>query len=139
MKFHKNGTKPLDGEVFVFGSNLAGIHGAGAALLAKQEYGAVQGKGFGFYGQSYAIPTKNENIISLDMFSITAWVEEFIKFVNEHPEKNFFLTAVGCGLAHKSHKEMSELFTPLRNHDNISFPDVWEKYLLEEEKLINWG
>ena len=135
MKVHQNGTLPQNGEVFVFGSNLAGRHGAGAARVAYEKFGAIMGKGCGMQGQSYAIPTKNENIISMDMFSIKAHVDQFCKFVLDHQELNFFLTAVGCGLAHKSHKEMASLFTSLTKCDNISIPHDWEPHLLG---VIEW-
>ena len=85
--------------IFVFGSNLAGRHGKGAALAAKQRYGAIQGQGIGLQGSSYAIPTKDEELKTLPLDEIRGYVEDFIQYAKEHPRSKFQLTAIGCGLA----------------------------------------
>ena len=53
----ENITSLDEDEVFVFGSNLAGMHAGGAARVAYERFGAVMGQGVGMQGQSYAIPT----------------------------------------------------------------------------------
>lgn len=86
-------------EVFVFGSNLAGIHGKGAALHAKQFYGAQYGVGKGMTGHSYALPTKRTPRETLPLEEIKEYIHEFIEFAQSHPETKFVITRVGCGLA----------------------------------------
>jgi hypothetical protein len=86
-------------EIFVFGSNLAGRHGKGAALHAKNHYGAIQGVGFGRTGNAYAIPTKDENLQVLPLTTIRAWCWAFIEYARAHPELLFILTPVGTGYA----------------------------------------
>ena len=83
-----------DNEVFVFGSNLAGSHGGGAARLAYNRFGAVWGKGVGLQGQSYAIPTMHGGVDA-----IKPYVDEFISFAKLHPELIFLVTKIGCGIA----------------------------------------
>ena len=86
------GLKP--DEVFVFGSNLAGMHGGGAARVALQQFGAVMGCGVGLRGQSYAIPTMQGGVET-----IAPYVDAFIVFAKEHPELFFYVTRIGCGIA----------------------------------------
>lgn len=93
-----------DNEVFVFGSNLAGIHGAGAALLAKSKFGAIQNIGIGLQGNSYALPTKDFNINTLPITSSTGYsIEFFVKilkdFIESNLDKHFLVTKIGCRLA----------------------------------------
>ena len=129
MKTHTDGTVPEDGEIFVFGSNLAGRHGRGAAYAAVKKYGAVYGVGVGKSGNSYAIPTKNEFVITMDIFTISAYVNEFIAFVENHPHLDFFLTRIGCGLAGYKDSQIAPLFKKLKNFDNVSWPEDWVEYL----------
>jgi hypothetical protein len=86
-------------EVFVFGSNEAGIHGAGAARLAKDKFGAIIGKGFGLWGQSFAIPTKDKDIRTLPLDIIERYIYAFFEFADMHPELTFYFTKIGCGWA----------------------------------------
>jgi hypothetical protein len=86
-------------EIFVFGSNLAGRHGKGAALEARQKHGAIYGQGVGFQGRSYAIPTKDSHIQTLPLPSIGKYVREFIAFAEINPNMRFNVTRIGCGLA----------------------------------------
>lgn len=86
--------------VFVFGSNLAGYHGAGAAAQAVRQFGAVMGQASGLQGQSYAIPTKNASLKSLDPETINYYLSQFKTFAHYHPHLTFLLTPVGTGLAH---------------------------------------
>jgi hypothetical protein len=96
--------------VFVFGSNLRGAHGKGAALWAKQHRGAIYGQGEGFQGNSYAIPTKDERIQTLPLFRIRNYVDRFKRFAREHPELTFQLTPIGCGLAGYSPEHIAPMF-----------------------------
>lgn len=95
---------PRDGRtIFVFGSNIGGRHGRGAALHARREHGAIYGQGEGPQGQSYAIPTKDASLRSLSLDAIAQHVTAFKAYAAEHPELTFAVTPVGTGLAgHKS-------------------------------------
>jgi hypothetical protein len=127
VKFHEDGTLPTDNEVFVFGSNLAGIHGAGAARVALDNYGAILGIGSGFMGNSYAIPTKDEDIETMSLEHIYPFIDAFIQFATSSPEFSFFVTGVGCGLAGYDPSDVAPMFH--NAPDNCSFPDTWRKYL----------
>lgn len=106
----ENITKLKPNQVFVFGSNLAGRHGAGAALTAKKLFGAVQGKGSGLHGQSYALPTKTSDLRQIPMKTLAVFIEQFIQFAIEHPELEFLVTKVGCGLAGHTTMDVGPLF-----------------------------
>ena len=86
-------------DIFVFGSNLSGRHGKGAALFAKKYHGAVYGQGVGLQGNSYAIPTKDNKIKTLPLAEIKKYVDIFIQFAQDNPDLRFILTNFGCGLA----------------------------------------
>ena len=96
--------------IFVFGSNLAGVHGAGAAYEALMRWGAVYGQGIGHYGNSYAIPTKDHNIRTMPVEAIAPYVREFVEYAAAHPEHSFLVTAIGCGLAGHSPADIAPLF-----------------------------
>ena len=96
--------------IFVFGSNLAGRHGKGAALHARQKHGAIYGQGVGLQGASYAIPTKDERLQTLSLARIAWHVANFLDFAWEHPELEFELTPIGCGLAGYTPAEIAPLF-----------------------------
>ena len=85
--------------VFVFGSNLAGVHGAGAAAYALHNCGALWGEGIGHHGNSYAIPTKDERIRTLPLKLIAPHITAFVDYAANHPDISFHLTHIGCGLA----------------------------------------
>ena len=89
----------------MFGSNLAGMHGGGAAYIAFKQFGAVMGCGVGLRGQSYAIPTMQGGVDT-----IKPYVDEFIEFAKEHPELFFYVTRIGCGIAGFRDKEIAPLF-----------------------------
>lgn len=125
--FHKDGTLPQNGEIFVFGSNLAGRHGAGAAKVAHELFGAVYGIGAGMMGKCYAIPTKTKAIKTLALEKIKPHVEQFLSVARIHPEKKFFITRVGCGLAGYKDKDIAPMFQPLL--PNVSYPVEWKEYL----------
>lgn len=103
-------------EVFVFGSNLQGLHAGGAAKLAMQ-WGAVWGKGVGLQGQTYAIPTMQG-----DVDTIQPYVNEFISFAKQHPNKTFLVTEIGCGIAGFSVEEIAPLFVKAVEVENIYLP-----------------
>lgn len=97
-------------EIFVFGSNLAGRHGKGAALYAKQHYGAIYGQGVGRQGNSYAIPTKDERLRTLDLDSIMRHVMRFMSYAMANPKTVFRLTPIGCGLAGYRPEQIAPMF-----------------------------
>ena len=110
--------------IFVFGSNLAGRHGKGAALFAKQNYGAIYGQGMGLQGNSYAIPTKDLSLEPLPLEEIEFYVKQFIKFAKEHPEYIFNLTRIGCGLAGYKDSQIAPMFHTAPN--NVNQPPEWK-------------
>lgn len=101
--------------IFVFGSNIAGIHGCGAALQAKLQYGANQFCGRGLRGKSYAIPTKNSKFQTLPLKEIAKNVKEFVDFTKEHPELSFYVTPVGTGYAGVPDSKMAPMFQDAKN------------------------
>ncbi|OYV75010.1 MAG: hypothetical protein B7Z66_14450 [Chromatiales bacterium 21-64-14] len=102
--------------VFVFGSNLAGRHGAGAARYAAAVFGAAAGVGSGPTGQSYAIPTKDERLKTLPLERIAPEVRAFYRYAEGHPDADFLVTPIGCGLAGYRKEWIAPLFaTPPRN------------------------
>lgn len=104
-------------EVFVFGSNLRGWHQGGAAKHAHRYFGAVWGQGVGLQGQSYAIPTMQG-----DIDTIQPYVDDFISFAREHPEKRFLVTPIGCGIAGFSPAQIAPLFSSAIEVANIILP-----------------
>lgn len=98
-------------EIFVFGSNMAGKHGKGAALHAKVHHGAEYGIGHGRTGNSYAIPTKDHQLKVLPLDKIKLYVEEFLMYAEKHPELQFRLTPIGCGLAGYAYTDIAPMFT----------------------------
>ena len=104
-------------EIFVFGSNLAGSHGGGAARLAYDRFGAIWGQGVGLQGQSYGIPTMHGGV---DV--IKPYVDDFIEFAKQHPEYQFFVTKIGCGIAGFAIEEMAPLFQQAIDVENIILP-----------------
>lgn len=110
-----------DNEVFVFGSNLRGLHGAGAAHRAIM-FGAVIGQGEGAQGQAYAIPTKNWELETLNLSSIRAHVATFIEYAKAHDDKTFIVTKIGCGLAGYKPSEIAPLFAEALEMDNVVLP-----------------
>jgi len=99
-----------ENEIFVFGSNEAGIHGAGAARIAFLKFGAEMGLGNGLSGNSYAIPTKDRNVETLPLDKVKSYIDEFIGFVLKHQNLTFYLTKIGCGLAGFTVEEIKNIF-----------------------------
>jgi len=140
--FHNDGSLPteLENQVFVFGSNLAGRHGKGAAAVAREQFGAKPGVGPGRQGQSYGIPTKdgrpvpgnerpsfNDPKQTLPLAAIKPFVDEFIEYAKAHPDEHFFVTRIGCGLAGYEDKEVAPMFSAAPA--NCSFPEDWKPWL----------
>ena len=113
-------TELQPGEIFVFGSNLQGMHGGGAARVAYRNFGAIMGQGVGLQGQSYAIPTMQGGVET-----IRPYVDEFISFAKEHPELTFLVTRIGCGIAGFTEEEIAPLFAEAQGVDNIVLPEGW--------------
>lgn len=109
--------------VFVFGSNLAGRHGKGAALWARQHRGAIYGQGHGIQGRSYAIPTKGWKMETLPLFLIEGFVQEFLMFAEKYWMKQYQLTPIGCGLAGYTREQIEPMFA--RAPDNVIWPPEW--------------
>ncbi len=109
--------------IFVFGSNLAGRHGKGAALSARLHHGAQYGIGRGRTGQAYAIPTKDANLRTLPIDEIRKYVSEFIEYAQTLPSETFQVTAVGTGLAGFKHEDMAPLFANAPK--NCQLPVEW--------------
>ena len=108
-------------EIFVFGSNLQGMHGGGAAWIAVERFGAIMGQGVGLQGQSYAIPTMQGGVET-----IVPYVDEFIAFAKQHPELTFLVTKIGCGIAGFSPRDIAPLFVGAVEVENIHLPqDFW--------------
>lgn len=98
--------------IFVFGSNLAGRHGAGAARHALLHHGAIYGQGEGLQGSSYAIPTKDHLIKTLPLDAIQKNVERFLEFARNNPHYEFLVTPIGCGLAGYKFHQIGPMFRP---------------------------
>ena len=107
-------------EIFVFGSNLKGMHGGGAAYIAYRKFGAIMGQGVGLQGQSYAIPTMQGGVET-----IRPYVDEFIQFAKQHPTLTFLVTRIGCGIAGFTDDEISPLFKEAHEVENIVLPPNW--------------
>lgn len=110
------------GQIFVFGSNLAGMHGGGAARAARLYFGAKMGQGVGLQGQSYAIPTMQGGVET-----IRPYVDDFIRYAKAHPELTFLVTRIGCGIAGFDADDIAPLFEEAKTVSNIHLPqDFWE-------------
>ena len=104
-------------EIFVFGSNLQGMHGGGAAATAHRCFGAVWGKGVGLQGRSYAIPTMQGGVKT-----VKPYVDEFIELAKNHPELHFLVTKIGCGIAGFREEQIAPLFAEAIDVKNIVLP-----------------
>jgi hypothetical protein len=127
MKHHiytpENITNLEQNEIFVFGSNLAGKHNGGGAKIALEKFGATYGNGVGIQGQSYAIPTLDENFDKLKIEKINSYVKGFIFYAIQNPNLLFLVTKIGCGIAGYSFKDMAQLFIPINQSlKNIILP-----------------
>jgi hypothetical protein len=132
-QYHKDGTPAPDGYIFVFGSNDAGFHGAGAAKRALDYYGAKMGPqgANGLHGQSYAIPTKDQWIQTKDFEAIKVSIRDFVQFTKDNQSLKFFVTRVGCGLAGLENENVAPLF---EGAVNCSFAEEWKEFLEGDEE-----
>lgn len=113
--------------ILVFGSNLAGRHGAGSAKEALLNHGAIYGIGIGFQGNSYAIPTKDENLQPLSLRDIRGYVNMFIAQATLHPDYLFDIVAIGCGLAGYTPEQIAPMFK--NSPSNVILPESFKKVL----------
>ena len=125
----ENITHLAENEIFVFGSNLAGMHGGGAARTALEHFGAVWGTGVGLQGQSYAIPTMHGGT-------------DAIEFAAAHPEYTFLVTRIGCGIAAFSAGDIAPLFAKAIELDNVILPkdfvDVIQSVQKDKPDTATW-
>lgn len=126
-QYHQDGSLPNSSSIFVFGSNLAGRHGAGAALVAAQKFNAKYGVGVGITGGAYAIPTKNKKLEVLPLSDIRDQVDKFIAYAVKYQGTAFFVTRIGCGLAGYRDSEVAPMFVGASS--NCDFPEEWSKYI----------
>jgi hypothetical protein len=114
-------------KVFVFGSNLAGRHGRGAAAHAQTRFGAIYGRGEGLQGQSYALPTKDHRLRTLPLDEIKKHAETFKSFARANPDMTFQLTPVGTGLAGLKAADVAPLFADCP--PNVELPEAFRVHL----------
>ena len=134
-RFHRDGSLPQSDAIWVFGSNLAGRHGLGAALVARERFAAVPGVGAGRTGRAYAIPTKDgrggqrltDPAATLPLQEARENIRAFIAYAKAHPELSFFVTRIGCGHAAFADAQIAPLFHDAPN--NCSFADEWRPLL----------
>ena len=123
--------------IFVFASNEAGIHGAGAARFALEKRGAILGQPLGMQGNSFAIPTKDKTIRhTLPLYTINSYVNHFLTFSRLVPHMQFQVTCIGCGLAGLKHGDIAPMFRMGTN--NLFFDDLWKPWL-EDYGFSFWG
>lgn len=120
-------------KIFVFGSNLKGAHGAGAAKYARLHHHAKYGVGEGKTGNAYALPTKDENIEVRSLDDIKESIDRFIEYARDNPEKEFHVTRIGCGYAGFKDEQIAPLFRDMPN--NCLVDSYWNKWLPHK----SWG
>jgi hypothetical protein len=133
--YHDDGTLPFPERdwVFVFGSNLAGRHGMGAAKVARAKFGAEYGVGRGPTGRAYAIPTKDAALRTLSLREIEPAIEDFLVYAARFSEVNFFVTRIGCGLAGLQDEMIAPLFA--RAPSNCSLPKDWRSFRMSQSAM----
>ena len=115
-----------ENEIFVFGSNLAGYHGGGAARIARENFGAVWGQGVGLQGQSYSSPTMQGGVET-----IKPYVDEFIDFARIHAQYTFLVTRIACGIAGFRPSEIAPLFANAIDVENVILPEDFVEVIQE--------
>lgn len=115
-------------DIFVFGSNLAGHHSGGAARVARQRFGAIEGQGVGIQGQSYAIPTMQGGVET-----IKPYVDEFVDLAREWDQNTFYVTRIGCGIAGFKDEEIAPLFDEAYDLYNVRLPESFA-HIIEDER-----
>lgn len=121
--------------IFVFGSNEKGIHGAGAARVARTQHGAIYGVGFGLHNNSFAIPTKDISIQTLDLMTIADYVAMFMTFAQRNRQLEFQVTRIGCGLAGLKDGDIAPMFNGAP--ENCLFDTKWHNLLGDQYNY--WG
>lgn len=121
---------PSNHKIFVFGSNLAGRHGKGAALYAYRFCGALYGRAEGHHGRSYAIPTKGALLETLPLNLIAIYVRKFLAYARSRPELEFFVSEIGTGLAGYQAKQIAPMFSNAPS--NVELPQTF-KVILDEQ------
>jgi hypothetical protein len=116
-------------EIFVFGSNLLGIHKRGAALHALQNHGAILGQGIGLQGTSYAIPTKETPARSLDLVQINKFVADFLNYAYYTPEHVYHVTQIGCGLAGWHPNQIAPMFKLVKWMTNVKITHEFANFI----------
>ncbi len=116
---------PGPGRIFVFGSNRAGVHGAGAARYAYNYQGAEWEEGEGLYGESYALPTKGYRLETLKLEDIKVHVDKFLAFARTRPDLTFVVTRIGCGYAGYTDSDIYPMF--VEAPPNCELPDKWPR------------
>jgi len=119
-------TELMEDEIFVFGSNLEGMHYGGAARTACR-WGAIMGQGVGIQGQTYAIPTMSGSVAS-----IVPFVDGFIRFAKANPDMRFLVTEIGCGIAGYTPTDIAPLFRDAVSAENICLPESFWEVLLKQ-------
>jgi len=118
-------------EVFVFGSNLQGIHAGGAARIAHERFGAVWGQGVGMQGQSYAIPTMQGGVETIEPY-----VEEFMDYAFRHRELTFLVTRIGCGIAGFTARQIAPLFLKVIDLENVILPKDFVEIMHQHPRVV---
>lgn len=116
-----------ENQIFVFGSNMNGNHAGGAARLAVEKFGAVMGQAEGIQGQSYAIPTLDKDMQKVTEEELITYLGNFREFAEEHPEKEFLLTAIGTGIAGFDTNYMAYMILRANLPDNVTLPKEFTK------------
>lgn len=111
-------------DIFVFGSNLQGMHSGGAARVAYDKFGAVWGQGVGIQGQSYAIPTMQGGVET-----IKPYVDQFIDIAREWDQNTFYVTRIGCGIAGFSDEDIAPLFDKAYDLYNVRLPESFARII----------
>jgi hypothetical protein len=116
-------------EIFVFGSNTAGVHAGGAAKLANDKFGAVWGQGEGYFGRTYAIPTLEAiHGKKINNVQLSVYVDKFVAFAKTHKEKIFYVTKIGCGIAGFKVEEIAPFFEKAVRLNNVYLPiEFWNE------------
>lgn len=120
----ENITSLGEDDIFVFGSNLDGIHAGGAARVAHEHFGAIMGQGTGLQGQSYAIPTMQGGVET-----IRPYVDQFIELAREWDQNTFYVTRIGCGIAGFSDEEIAPLFDEAYDLYNVRLPESFARII----------
>ncbi len=115
-------------EIFVFGSNLQGLHLGGAARVAHERFGAIMGQGVGLQGQSYAIPTMQGGVET-----IKPYVDDFIELAREWDQTTFLVTRIGCGIAGFTDEQIAPLFAEAMKLYNVVLPKSFVDVIRKQE------